>query len=192
MPRHARTDLQARNTVACLLLEQSHDSPPHRQTKGHGRAGPRNTSTQAPIVRVCAEALSLPHVEAHLDALISSGTGDEARIRAHRGDVDRSEKAATRSSHSRQKAASWRFWKSSQRAPHWWGRARSIRARAPPRRARQQRGDASATAVRWSARRRRPRATSPGCSNVERGHRDGRRGVAGPCGARVVDGGVLG
>ena len=29
-------------------------------------------------------------------------------------------------------------------------------------------------------------------SSVERGHRDGRRGVAGPGGARVADGGVLG
>ena len=157
--------------------------------------GGRAQETPAHKHRACVRALGLSLLEAHLDAFISRGTGGEARQDAHRRGARRDEKrssiAATCSPH-RKNAAFWRFWKSSQRAPSRWGRTRGSRARAPPRRARQQRGDASATAVGWSARRRRPRATSPGCSSVERGHRDGRRGVAGPCGARVVDGGVLG
>ena len=52
--------------------------------------------------------------------------------------------------------------------------------------------DASATAVRSSARRTRPRAASPGGSSAERGHREGRRGPAGPGGAEEIGGGVLG
>ena len=157
--------------------------------------GGRAQETPAHKHRACVRALGLSLLEAHLDAFISRGTGGEARHDAHRRGARRDEKrsaiTATCSPH-RKNAAFWRFWKSSQRAPSRWGRTRGSRARAPPRRATQHTRDASATAVRSSARRSRPRATSPGGSSVDRRHRDGRRGVAGPGGAsRVVDGGVL-